>query len=103
MLQMQMPNIAAENKLKELNQILLGKIETLKVQHKSAQQTSEDYRKKLVQAELELERSKENIDSQSHSWPGDARKIHGEMVRKQQKTWERYARSRREISRRKKA
>ena len=68
--------------LKEANAILLGQIETLKIEKSSGQTMVDEYRNKLVRMELELER-KENIESNGST----------SLVRKQQKTYERYARA----------
>ena len=84
---MQESNHSVEfTKLRELNTNFASQIETLKIERKSALSQLEEYRSKLVKLELELER-KENEQPQSLS------STSGAIARKQQKTYERYARA----------
>ena len=75
------------SKLQALNSNFASQIETLKIERKSALSQLEEYRSKLVKLELELER-KENEQPQSTSSSSGAA-----LQRKQQKTYERYARA----------
>ena len=75
------------SKLHAMNTNFASQIETLKIERKSALSQLEEYRSKLVKLELELER-KENEQPQSTSSSSGAA-----LARKQQKTYERYARA----------
>ena len=71
--------------LTEVNLQLTSQLETIKIEKKASSSMLEEYRIKVVRLESELER-KENIDSSSNS-------SNLALVRKQQKTYERYARA----------
>merc|ERR1719277_119165 len=71
--------------LTEVNLALTSQLETIRIEKKTNSNMLEEYRTKVVRLESELER-KENIDSSSSS-------SNAALVRKQQKTYERYARA----------
>lgn len=71
--------------LTEVNLALTSQLETVRIEKKTNANMLEEYRTKVVRLESELER-KENIDNSSSS-------NNAQLVRKQQKTYERYARA----------
>ena len=74
-------------KLTDINLVLTSQLETIKIEKKATSTMLEEYRIKVVRLESDLER-KENIDSSAGTTSSNVA-----LVRKQQKTYERYARA----------
>ena len=77
-------------KLTDINLALTSQLETIKIEKKATSTMLEEYRVKVVRLESDLER-KENIDSSGTG--GTSSQSNMALVRKQQKTYERYARA----------
>ena len=74
--------------LTEVNLALTSQLETVRIEKKTNANMLEEYRTKVVRLESELNglERKENIDNSSSS-------NNAQLIRKQQKTYERYARA----------